>query len=290
LWIAGLLAVLAASFSLSVRTALRTTANIVESEKAEALADGAVMLAVLDLIRGRRAPGERRFPPGGAHSACEVPGEGRLLIAVNDEAGKIDVNSAGVPLLVALMVGLGEPADRAVRLADAMLDFRDPDDDRRPNGAESADYRAAGIRWGPKNAPLQSVEELGQVQGMTSILLSRMKPHIGIHSGLSGLDPAAAGGELLATLRAGLEGSAGSFASFPELDRTVSLPAMFIASSSMRFYSIKTQAVTSSGAVFAREAIVDLGPPTQPGHVFLRWTRSGAPIATSTEALIPPEC
>src|SRR5688572_25925167 len=86
LWIAGLLAVLAASFSLSVRTTLRTTANIVEAEKAEALADAGVALAVLDLTRNRRpGAGQRRFPTSGAIIGCELSDEGRLLISVNDQ-------------------------------------------------------------------------------------------------------------------------------------------------------------------------------------------------------------
>jgi general secretion pathway protein K len=175
-------------------------------------------------------------------------------------------------------------------LADAILDFRDADDDRRPNGAESGDYRAAGQRWGPKNAPLQSVEELGQVLGMTSASVSRLRPHIGLHSGLSGLDPSAASAKLLAAIRAGLEASAGSFASVPEFDRTVTLPAMFLSSSPHRFYAIQVQAVTPSGAVFGREAIVDLGPPQQPKPLFVRWTRSVAPVPASGEGVIPSQC
>jgi general secretion pathway protein K len=275
LWIAGLLAVLAASFSLSVRTTLRTTANILESGKAEAFADAGVALAVLDLTRSRQARTEQpRFPPNGATIFCELSENARLLISVNDQSGKIDINAAGLPLLQALISGLGEPPDRAAQLADAIFDFRDPDDDRRANGAEFAEYRSAGLGWGPKNGPLQAVEELGQVLGMTSDLLSRMKPHIGVHSGLPGFDPAAASGELIGVVRAGLEASAGSFGSFPEFARAVSLPAMFISASQQRFYTIRSQAVTPSGAVFAREAIVDLGPRQRPAHVFLRWARS----------------
>lgn len=291
LWIAGLLAVLAASFSLSVRTTLRTTANIVESEKAEALADAGVALAVLDLTRNRRAPaGLRRFPTDGAIIACELSDEGRLLISVNDQSGKIDLNSAGLPLLQALLAGLGEPPEKAAQLAEAIFDFRDADDDRRPNGAESADYRSAGLGWGPRNAPLQSVEELGQVLGMSAALLSRIKPHIGIHSGLPGVDPSAADSELLAILRAGLPTGAGSFGSFPEFDRAVSLPAMFVSPSPQRFYEIRTRAATQSGAIFVREVIVDLGLPQQPRHRFLRWTRASSVALPSSEQISLPKC
>ena len=37
----------------------------------------------------------------------------------------------------------------------------------RPNGAEAPDYRAAGLKYGPSNAPFETVGELARVLGMT---------------------------------------------------------------------------------------------------------------------------
>ena len=61
LWIAGLLAVLAATFSLSVRTHVRIAANLTGSAAAEALADGGIALAIMDLTATRSDPAARRW-------------------------------------------------------------------------------------------------------------------------------------------------------------------------------------------------------------------------------------
>lgn len=275
LWIAGLLAVLTASFSLSVRTQVRVAANLTESARAEALADAGVTLAVMDLLAARRTPDyRRRFPADGHAVPCSIDGKGGLNISVTDESSKIDVNAAGIPLMQALMVGLGEPPDKASQIADAIFDYRDGDDTKRPNGAESAEYRSAGLGWLPKNAPFQSLDELGQVYGMTPQLLGRMRPYLALHTGLAGFDASLAGETLIGILRAGLEGTAGAFGSFPEFNRTVALPDMFVASSQQKVFDLRIEARTDTGAVFVRDAIVDVGSrqPAQP--LFMRWTRA----------------
>ena len=56
----------------------------------------------------------------------------------------------------------------------------------RPNGAEEAAYRAAGLPWGPKNAPFETVEELQQVLGMTADIYKRVAPSLTTYSGEAG--------------------------------------------------------------------------------------------------------
>lgn len=277
LWIAGLLAVMTAGLSVSVRTHVRVVANVAESAKAEALADAGAALAVIDLMAARGS-GEhkRRFPADGQAVACSIPGEGVLSIAVSDEAAKIDVNSAGIPLLRALLAGLGVPAEKSAQLAEAIFDFRDADDDRKPNGAESAEYRAAGLGWLPKNGPLQSLDELGQVYGVTPALLARIRPYLSVYSGLEGFDASIAKAELIALLRSGLERSGGSLGGLPDFDESVALPAIFVVASPQRFFGVRIEARSSAGAVFVREAVLDAGSRQSPDHSFLRWTRGAS--------------
>jgi general secretion pathway protein K len=286
LWIAGLLAVLTAGLSVSVRTQVRVAHNVMDAARAEALADGGVTLAAMDLLAGRRDRAHaRRFPLDGSAVACEIPGEGVLVIAVSDEAGRIDVNSAGIPLLQALVAGLGEQPETAARVAEAIFDFRDSDDDRKPNGAESADYRAAGLGWRPKNAPLQSVAELAQVRGLSPELLARMRPHLTAHSGLPGLDIGMARPELPALLRAGSEGAQAAFGSFPERHETAALPAMFVSASQQNAFAVRVVAQAVGRAVYVRKAILDLGPRQAPRQSLLRWGRD-TDIQTTEENLL----
>jgi len=274
LWIAGLLAVMTAALSVSVRTHVRVVANIAESAKAEALADAGAALAVLDLVAARGSTEHRRrFAADGQPVGCSIPGEGVLTIAVSDEAAKIDVNSAGTPLLRALLAGLGVPPEKSAQLAEAIFDFRDADDDRKPNGAESAEYRAAGLSWMPKNGPLQSLEELGQVYGVTPELLARMKPYLSVYSGLEGVDASIAKTDLIALLRLGIERSGGSLGGLAEFDESIALPSIFVTASPQRFFGVHVEARSSAGAVFLREAVFDAGSRQSPDHRFLRWTR-----------------
>ena len=95
---------------------------------------------------------------------------GRVLVTVEDEAGKVDLNSASEPLLRALLAGAGATPVEVDRITAAILDYRDADNLRRPDGAEADEYRLAGRQNGPKNAPFDSIFELGQVLGVDAAL------------------------------------------------------------------------------------------------------------------------
>ncbi|MCR4412584.1 MAG: general secretion pathway protein GspK [Thermoguttaceae bacterium] len=56
-------------------------------------------------------------------------------------------------------------------VAEAILDWVDPDSTPRPGGAEDEYYRAMGLPYGPRNAAPQCVEELLLVRGVTRELL-----------------------------------------------------------------------------------------------------------------------
>jgi Type II secretion system (T2SS), protein K len=55
--------------------------------------------------------------------------------------------------------------------SDAILDWLDADDDPRPNGAESSYYSGLNPPYMPKNGPLDTIEELLLVRGVTPQLL-----------------------------------------------------------------------------------------------------------------------
>ena len=286
LWIAGVLAVMANSLSVSVRTEIRVAANLIEGAKAEALANGGVNLAIRDLLAAHRPRGYvRRFPIDGSPVRCVIPREGVLTIAVIDEAAKIDVNAAGLPLLQTLLTGLGEPPDKAAQLAEAILDFRDADDDRQPNGAEAAEYRAAGLAWLPKNGRVQSLSELGQVYGMMPEHLSRIRPYLGTHSGLAGIDVTLASTELMHLVRKGI-GAQPVTRGFPEFHSDVALPAIFVSASRRNVFQVIAEARTSAGALFVLEAVVSLNPPHAPRPTLLRWTR-GENLPPTDKNIVP---
>ena len=65
----------------------------------------------------------------------------------------------------------GPTRRRRARIVDAIQDWRDPDEMQRPNGAEEADYRMAGLKQKPANAPFETVSEVSRVLGVTPAIL-----------------------------------------------------------------------------------------------------------------------
>ncbi len=92
---------------------------------------------------------------------------------VIDEGGKLNVNSlialdpTGELLYNALMKLPGMLAE----VADAIVDWVDADDDARASGAESAYYLSLPTPYKAKNGPLNSLDELLLVKGVTPYLL-----------------------------------------------------------------------------------------------------------------------
>lgn len=274
LWIAGLLVVLASTYAVTVRTHIRIAANLTESAAAESYADAGVTLAIIDLKTAKDTPDRStRLQPSGGKFSCVMPRGGHIAVKAHDEGAVIDLNSAGLPIIQALLVGLGETPARALALAEAIFDYRDSDDLRKQNGAERAEYLAAGLAWTPKNARFDSIDELEQVFGFTPKLIARMQPYVGVHSDLAGIDLEVARPELIVLLRAGVAGIGGTFGGFPDLDAAYAMPMIFNTPSQRRIFAIRVVASSTSGAVFVREAVVDIGAGPSALPRFLDWRR-----------------
>jgi general secretion pathway protein K len=268
----GLLALAAAGFAQVTRSQVKAAASNVGSSTAQALADAGVQLAVLDLVLGRQDPSyQRRFAVGEKPFLCDAGDGRRLAVSITDEAGKVDLNAASDRLLQALLVGVGSGKG----LADAIIDFRDDDNIKRPLGAERDEYSAAG-RPGPKNAPFSAVEEIEQVLGVDAELAARLRPHITVYTGQPGIDTGSASRELLAILARGLGSDAGPAASTSQDQSGESdgalRPMPFVGAQSRRFFAVHAEAYADSSA-FVREAILELGQSRARPYTFLRWHR-----------------
>src|SRR5207244_5133939 len=119
---------------------------------------------------------------------------------MQDEGGKIDLNRSAGSVLQGLFTSVGVAPASAERLADAIADFRDADNLRRPNGAEDADYAAANLPYDAKDAPFATTEELLQVLGMTRALYDRVAPLITVYSPRRDVNLATAPPEVLRAL------------------------------------------------------------------------------------------
>jgi type II secretory pathway component PulK len=98
-------------------------------------------------------------------------GLGRFSYRLTDESARLNLNRASREVLDRLLQEADvEKSDRDVIL-DSILDWRDPNDEHRLNGAESDYYLALPVPHRSKNADFDSVDELLQVRGVTRALL-----------------------------------------------------------------------------------------------------------------------
>lgn len=185
LWLIVLLSVLAMGLSYTSRQSTQAMISLVGGTEARYLAEGGVQLVTMNLLS--RDPADRLLADGEIIDV-PLPG-GHVEVTVSDENGKVDINAAREPLLARLFYSLDVDQAIADALADAIADFRDEDDLTRLNGAEDADYLAAGMLSGAKDAPFTSVEELQQVLGMTPEIYLAVRPYVTIYSRHQGINP-----------------------------------------------------------------------------------------------------
>jgi general secretion pathway protein K len=100
-------------------------------------------------------------------------GDGTYSWRIDDEDGLININTAQKPLLenVLRVCGLELGADRD-GVIDSILDWRDTNREHRLNGAEEDYYRGLDPPYSCKDGPLDVVEELLLVKGVTAKLFT----------------------------------------------------------------------------------------------------------------------
>lgn len=96
-----------------------------------------------------------------------------LRIAVEDERGKIPINTLAAPQVRTMFALLGASGGQLDQLVDSFLDWRDVDDDARSLGAESRFYAARNRK--PRNGPLRAVDEMGEIRGVTPAMVEALR-------------------------------------------------------------------------------------------------------------------
>jgi hypothetical protein len=104
-----------------------------------------------------------------------------LLVRESSEGKRIDLNSAADDAIrKQLRQGLGEDSgEEADQVADALLDWRDPDDLVRSDGAEKDFYQQEGLSYEPANGPFKTLTEMLLVRGVTPELFWGTTPQAG---------------------------------------------------------------------------------------------------------------
>ena len=281
MWIAILLTVIASSFIYEARTDMLVVRNTLSMARAEAAADAAVQRAVFELYRADNQPDAwRRDGAVRDWSFDGVP----IKVEIRDESGKIDVNTAADALLRGLLLSAGLNPEEAASLLDAILDWRDPDMLKRVNGAEEAEYRAAGLAYRPANANFQAVEELQLVLGMRPEIYRKLLPSITVYSRQTGINSILASREVLLAIPGITAQIVDNYIVMREQARASGQPlptlpqAAGFSANLTPTASIRAEARLEDGTVFVRDAVALLRPTPRRPVTFVAWRESTAPV------------
>ncbi len=281
MWVAVILTVVAGSFILERRTETLVVANSVSMAQAEAAAAAGVTRAVAEAYRNDPTATDVWKRDGAPHD-WSFDGIA-VRVEMRDESAKIDLNTASEALLRGLLISVGLDDDQANHLLDALLDWRDPDPYKRPNGAEEADYRAAGLSYRPGNAPFQALEELQLVLGMRPEFYRRLAPLLTVYSRQPGVNPQVASRDVLRAIPGLTTEVVDDFIARREAAMAAGEPlptlpqAGAYASGNSPVLNIRSMAQVDDGTLFVREAVALLRPIPGKPVTYVSWRESAAP-------------
>jgi general secretion pathway protein K len=272
LWLTVLLTVIASGFAYSMRTEALAARNAVSLAQARAAADGAVFRFAFELMRLRMA-NETWQADGAVHTWQD--GDATIAANATDESGKIDLNTAPDQLLKNLFqTAAGVDADTAAHLVDAIGDWKDADDVKRPYGAESADYEAAGLKYKPANAPFETVAELQRVMGMTPAIYAAVAGSLTVFSRQAGVNPAYASRTVLLALPNATPDVVDAYIAQRNdaLAQRLPVPPFPLAGGAapINVWRVHAEATMADGTTFIREAVMRPGDPVR-GVTTLLW-------------------
>jgi len=282
-----MLTVIASGFAFSMRSEALAARNMISMSQARAAANGAIERTVFEMSRTVTAETWKR--DGTQHTWKD--GDITLVASATDESARIDVNSANEALLRSLFINVGgADPDLAAHIADAIQDWRDGDDLKRPNGAEEPDYRAAGLKYKPANANFETVSDIARVMGVTPAIYAKVADSLTVHSRQPGINPLTASRSVLLALPnvtadvvdayLALRGDAlkanQPAPPFP--------PAQGYLSGAVPVWRVRAVATMPDGVTFAREAVVNPSGDVRRPFVVLAWLDQLSPLEPGNAA------
>ncbi|MBZ0257933.1 general secretion pathway protein GspK, partial [bacterium] len=177
LWIVAVMGTFTMLFSRESRLAVKINKNLNDALQAEMLAEAGVYRALAELIDDYQQTNSDSLSETWSNSSDvffdatlgdgvyrvehpDLSNPGTTAYGCVDECSKININVATRDMILALPNATEE-------LADAILDWRDDDDDQRTFGAEYNYYQSLEEPYQPKNGQFDTLAELMLVKGVS---------------------------------------------------------------------------------------------------------------------------
>jgi len=172
LWILTALSVIALSFSRESFVEVAAARNAQSLEDSYFVARAGIATTIYRLVQKRFYPVAQGVQLQDTTDAMDLGvvtgqlGGGVYRIDIQDESGKINLNTVQEEQLRALATASGIDENDAGIIADSILDWRDTDKLHRINGAEDDYYETLDPPYKARNGRFETVEELLLVRGV----------------------------------------------------------------------------------------------------------------------------
>lgn len=240
LWLLVPMALSLLVLSGAARSSAEVASNLEIAASLQGAADGGIETALAGLLAEGRAASPIRLAIGAA----------TVTVVVEPLSGLLNPNLASPELLRSLLVLAGAAPARADLLATAIVEWRSPGQSRRAGSTKAAEYRSAGLEYGPPGAPFETVSELLDVLGMTPAIFTALRPTLSLFTDRPPIPELAP-----PLLRDALRALGGSLA--PSVNGGT-------------VFRIVAVATGQGRASVSREAVIQLSPAARPWRV-LSW-------------------
>jgi general secretion pathway protein K len=177
LWACTLLAIMVGGYASLAHVEGEQTRNSWAQSRARYAAEAGITRAIYEVyterVSHREITGSDGRWIGDGKPYPFTLDDAHVMVSVEDEIGKVDLNTADLPVITGLIVSAGVVPEKAKRIASEI-------DVWRSEGAPDSDavrrYQIAGRSYGPRRGMFPSIEELQAVLGVDGDLYSRMEP------------------------------------------------------------------------------------------------------------------
>ena len=174
LWVIMVLSLLISGFAFTMHVETQIASYARKELKAEMLARSGIEVAKMQLLLHQQSAADAGYDALNQDWATNEElyvnhelGDGVFNVKIMDEESKMPINSESEAQLMQLMSLLSvDPSDGDI-IVDSILDWKEAGDLHRLNGAKTDYYMSLSPPYRAKNAPLDRVEELLLIRGVT---------------------------------------------------------------------------------------------------------------------------
>jgi general secretion pathway protein K len=263
IWSLGLITLLGMAVMVGARYRAKVTSTLASVAAAAAAAESAINLGIISAVTAK--PGQNlKFP-----LQCRMPGGERVTVTVEEEVGKIDLNTATSAVLARLFTALTRDQSAGARIAGSIVAFRD-------GGQSDTATRSGNNKPEAARKPgFLTIMQLDQIDGIFPDLFRMALRFVTVRSGRPEPDADAASPALRDLL---------------ELEQKPASPARGLPAGGS--VTIRADVRDPDGARFIREALVSLGVENGKPFVIREWRHGyvdSEAFAHTTERREDPE-